>query len=87
MSEQQDARRRETLSCLGMLELCCWLHGVENTTPEKLAAIFSEKAARVRHYAMKLFDDVEDGEAKINSMWVYDTYEEIDKEEYSHEDE
>lgn len=87
MSERQDMERRRTLSCLGDLELRFWLHHVENVTPKELASIFHEKVELVRRYAKEIFDDVEDGDACVGSMWDSDTYVDIDEKEYYNEDE
>lgn len=81
MAEQQNDERRRTLSCSGNLGLYCWLHGVENATPEELASIFHEKAELVRQYAAKIFDEAEE-DAEIGAMWDSETYEELDEKEY-----
>jgi hypothetical protein len=85
MSEQQDEERRRTLSCSGDLGLYCWLHCIENTTPEELASLFHQKAEQVRHYALQIFDDVEE-ESSVGSMWDCETREDLDEKEYYHED-
>ena len=85
MSERQDMERRRTLSCSGNLGLYCWLHGVDDTTPEELAAIFHEKAELVRQYATKVFDDVEE-DAEVGAMWDSETLDELDEKEYYNED-
>ncbi|MBP3556081.1 MAG: hypothetical protein J6K20_00035 [Thermoguttaceae bacterium] len=86
MSERQDMERRRTLSCLGDLELRCWLHHVENVTPEELAWMFHEKVELVRRYATEIFDDVEEGDACVGSMWDGETGDNLDEKEYYNED-
>ena len=82
MSERQDMERRRTLSCLGDLELRCWLHDVENVTPKELASMFNEKVELVRRYATEIFDDVEEGDVCVGPMWDGETGDDIDKKEY-----
>ena len=85
MSERQKEERRRTLTCSGNLGLYCWLHSVENTTPEELVSLFHQKAEQVRHYALQIFDDAEE-ESYVGSMWDNETRKELDEKEYYHED-
>lgn len=85
MSERQDMEQRRTLSCLGDMELRCWLHHVENVTPKELASMFREKVELVRRYAAEIFDDVEEGDVCIGFMWDSETDDDIDEKEYYNE--
>lgn len=81
MTERRDTERRRTFSCSGKLGFYCWLHDVENVTPEELANIFHTKAELVRQYAAKIFDDVEE-DAEIGAMWNSETCEMLEERDY-----